>query len=423
MGTWMRGRSPTWICCLRERGAWRSRAPAAREWLRPQIARSLLGQRLSRRFTHHFEYRREDIPVEVHWVLQQHFSFALDYPRLWRESERSSFRGRRYRRLSAEYELVVHILSLLTDLQVGKLTLKSFVDMYRILERPEAPSSGGRSSLVAARSGSCPAPRTGWPCCSTCWTVPTAPRLTRALAQRRRTPASMPARTGRGAPQQSAGSLAEALGVAVVRNVARRRARRGGRSRSRSGWRCTARSAKPPMAWPDGVGDCRRIEAGVRGVIEARSERAMTAPLRWTRCQGRGRRRAYGRGRRAPWVHAAGEPASQPARKPGRLPGDARLALPPGPRRGRFPRPARWMRRSTSGGPARDSPDFRRAAAMPTDGSIARWESLPTGGQRAVHRPLRVVLLGGSPPLRIVVVVREPQPTANGPFETTSSRS
>jgi hypothetical protein len=97
-------------------------------------SRTLLGQRLSRRFTHHFEYRHGDIPVEVHWVLQQHFSFALDYPRLWRESEQVGFRGRRYRVLSPEYELVVHILALLTDLQVGKLTLKSFVDVYRILE-------------------------------------------------------------------------------------------------------------------------------------------------------------------------------------------------------------------------------------------------------------------------------------------------
>src|SRR5581483_7674531 len=35
-------------------------------------SRLLLGRRLSRAFSHHFEYRKGDLVVEVHWVLQRH---------------------------------------------------------------------------------------------------------------------------------------------------------------------------------------------------------------------------------------------------------------------------------------------------------------------------------------------------------------
>jgi hypothetical protein len=92
-----------------------------------------LGSRLSRRFTHHFQYRKGEIPVEVHWVFQRHFSFAIDYRRVWASAASVSFRGRTYRAPSAEYELVLRIIGALTDLQVGGLTLRPFVDMYKIL--------------------------------------------------------------------------------------------------------------------------------------------------------------------------------------------------------------------------------------------------------------------------------------------------
>jgi hypothetical protein len=96
-------------------------------------SRLLLGRRVSRAFTHHFEYYNDDLAVELHWVLQRHPSLTIDYARLWRTAETFPFRGRAIRAPSDEYELVTQIVSVLVDLQVGKLTLKAFVDLYHLL--------------------------------------------------------------------------------------------------------------------------------------------------------------------------------------------------------------------------------------------------------------------------------------------------
>ena len=45
--------------------------------------RTLLGRRITRYFSHHFEYRRDSLPLDVHWELQRHFTFAIDYQRVW----------------------------------------------------------------------------------------------------------------------------------------------------------------------------------------------------------------------------------------------------------------------------------------------------------------------------------------------------
>lgn len=96
-------------------------------------SRILLSKRLSRLFAHHHEFRMDDLPVDVHWALQRHYSFAIDYDRLWRDTTTVDVRGRRVRAASDEYEIVLQILGVLTDLQVGKLTLRSMVDIVHLL--------------------------------------------------------------------------------------------------------------------------------------------------------------------------------------------------------------------------------------------------------------------------------------------------
>lgn len=96
--------------------------------------RILVSRGLTLRFAHHFEYRRDDLPVDVHWVLQRHFTFALDHERIWATAVRIPMEGRTYRATSDEYELVLQILGVITDLQVGKLTLRPVVDIYQILK-------------------------------------------------------------------------------------------------------------------------------------------------------------------------------------------------------------------------------------------------------------------------------------------------
>jgi hypothetical protein len=93
-----------------------------------------VSRRLGQFFAHHFEYRRDSLPLDVHWALQRHFSFAIDYGRIWSTSTRVTLDGYSYVTASDEYELVMQILGVVTDLQVGKLTLRSLVDIHRVLK-------------------------------------------------------------------------------------------------------------------------------------------------------------------------------------------------------------------------------------------------------------------------------------------------
>jgi hypothetical protein len=97
--------------------------------------RVLLSRRLSRYFAHHFEYRQGSLPLDVHWALQRHFTFDIDYARVWSTAARVEFGGRCYAATSDEYEIVLQVLGVLTDLQVGKLTLRPLVDLVHMLAR------------------------------------------------------------------------------------------------------------------------------------------------------------------------------------------------------------------------------------------------------------------------------------------------
>lgn len=92
-----------------------------------------VGRRISRFFAHHFEYRHDALPLDLHWALQRHYSFEIDEQRIWDTAVSIDCVGRTFRALSDEYELVLQILGVVTDLQVGKLTLRPVVDIYRIL--------------------------------------------------------------------------------------------------------------------------------------------------------------------------------------------------------------------------------------------------------------------------------------------------
>lgn len=98
-----------------------------------RVVRVRVGRRLSRWFAHHFEFRRNGLPLDLHWTLQRHYSFRLDEQRIRDTAAPIVFGGHSFPALSDEYELVLQILGVVTDLQVGKLTLRPVVDIYQIL--------------------------------------------------------------------------------------------------------------------------------------------------------------------------------------------------------------------------------------------------------------------------------------------------
>lgn len=89
--------------------------------------------RLGRVFAHHFEYARGDVHLDVHWALQRQLGFRLDHERVWSTAEPVELGGRRYPAASDEAELVLQLLGLVTDVQVGKLVLRTAVDVRQLL--------------------------------------------------------------------------------------------------------------------------------------------------------------------------------------------------------------------------------------------------------------------------------------------------
>ena len=104
-----------------------------------------LGDGAMTRFIHAYEYckriaedarpgYREHLPLDLHWALQCHFSFRLDYDAIWSQHEKCMQDGRPFSVLNTEYALVLGVLGIFIDIQLGTLRMKSFVDQYKMLE-------------------------------------------------------------------------------------------------------------------------------------------------------------------------------------------------------------------------------------------------------------------------------------------------
>ena len=92
----------------------------------------LLGHRAAMRFVYHFEYRGEKAKIDLHWCLRSHFSYQIDYERVWATGETERLEGE-FRVLSPEYVIVLLALSILGDYQKARVRLKFLLDLYMIL--------------------------------------------------------------------------------------------------------------------------------------------------------------------------------------------------------------------------------------------------------------------------------------------------
>lgn len=97
-------------------------------------SRVILNRGISAYFAHHFEYQKNNIYLEVHWFLQKHFSYKIDYAKIWESRKTVINNGKTYRVLSDEYELTLQLLSLFSDIQSGTAKLRTFLDIFKILE-------------------------------------------------------------------------------------------------------------------------------------------------------------------------------------------------------------------------------------------------------------------------------------------------
>jgi len=136
----------TWDTDLFIRGA-RDLAPA-RDVVRAagyvEQSRTPLGDRAMRWFTHDVEFDRDGLPLDIHWAFGNHYSFQIDYGRIWEDRQRVELEGAEYSVLHPEDELVLTVLGILRDIEYGRLRLKSCIDVVRMLSILDAETDWGR---------------------------------------------------------------------------------------------------------------------------------------------------------------------------------------------------------------------------------------------------------------------------------------
>ena len=93
----------------------------------------LLSAKLTRQFTHAFDFTNGNVTIDLHWCLSNHPAFRIDYDLVWRERNEFQLGEASYNVLPDQYELVFALISILRDIERGALRMKAFVDLYAIL--------------------------------------------------------------------------------------------------------------------------------------------------------------------------------------------------------------------------------------------------------------------------------------------------
>lgn len=98
-----------------------------------RVSRALLGERLTARFVHGFDYRGGPIGVDLHWCLSRMPGYRLDMGALWAGMTPFAADHVPCLVMAPEDEMHFLLLSAFADLQRGALRLQSLVDLCMVL--------------------------------------------------------------------------------------------------------------------------------------------------------------------------------------------------------------------------------------------------------------------------------------------------
>lgn len=102
---------------------------------------TLLGAKLTRRFTHAFDFSGPGMSIDLHWSLSRHPAFRINYEKLWRDCQAFQIAGLNLNVLPDQIDLVFALISILKDLERDAVRLKAFVDLYVMLRQLEAETN------------------------------------------------------------------------------------------------------------------------------------------------------------------------------------------------------------------------------------------------------------------------------------------
>jgi len=98
-----------------------------------RTSRVLIHERLATHFTHAFDFAKPCLAVDLHSALATRPSYAINYEQIWEQKEKLLLNGESFSVLSNEHTLLFTIISIFRDIEVSKIRLRSFLDLYMIV--------------------------------------------------------------------------------------------------------------------------------------------------------------------------------------------------------------------------------------------------------------------------------------------------
>lgn len=93
-------------------------------------SRILFNEQLTIYFSHALEFAKPGVAVDLHWALKNRPSYNFNYEDVWETKQEFFLDDVAFHVLSDQYALVLTLVSIFNDIEVGKIRIKSFVDLY-----------------------------------------------------------------------------------------------------------------------------------------------------------------------------------------------------------------------------------------------------------------------------------------------------
>lgn len=98
-----------------------------------RTSRIILNTALTIYFTHALDFVKPGAAVDLHWALRNRPSYNFNYQDIWQEKQPFYLDDALLYVLSDEHALVLNLISIFNDLEVGKIRIRSFVDLYMMM--------------------------------------------------------------------------------------------------------------------------------------------------------------------------------------------------------------------------------------------------------------------------------------------------
>lgn len=95
-----------------------------------RTSRIFLHHALTIYFTHALDFAKSGVAVDLHWALRNRPSYNFDYQDIWERKRQFYLDDMTLYVLCDEHSLALELVSIFNDLEVGKIRLKSFIDLY-----------------------------------------------------------------------------------------------------------------------------------------------------------------------------------------------------------------------------------------------------------------------------------------------------